>query len=1184
MTPRPAGELDSLCAFVETSRGPCLVLDGAFRVASANRAFCEAFGLPAGQAEGRLVFDLDGGRWAFPGLRGLLDAALGGEVTDFEVEHDFGPIGIRSLRINARRVSRDGAAPGEEHVLMAIEDVTDRLQARELSQLLAAIVDSSDDAIVGKSFEGIITSWNRGAERMFGYTAEEIVGRQISTLTPPVEPDRWAGILEQSGCEQAVPGEVPDHFETRRLTKDGRILDLAVTVSPIRDVSQDRRIAEAVREAQKQRQKVIDAVPALICYLDREGRYRLANEAYRTWYGLDPRAMLGRTVREVLGDREYEVTRPRIERTMSGEPQKFEQDLPADGGIRTIQMTYTPDLDASGRVVGCVVLGNDISERKRMEETLRGGEERWRGLFEGMVEGFFLGELVGDPAAGEPLDVRLIEINPAFGKLTGLDVASTVGKTIREVVPEIADDVIQTYAEVVETGEPAHFEDFVPALGDRWFEARARRIEGRRLSVLFMDVTDRKRSEGERLEVQRKQEALIQLADCLRDLKEVGAITSAAMEIVGRTLGVSRAGYGQVDLSQATVRILDDWTDGRAKSLAGRHPLSDYGGTLRDRLIQGQAIAVADVATDPITAGEAGRWASIDVAAVIMVPLMEEGSLAAVLFIQSSTPRAWAAEDLAFVREAADRIWATVERARVVHDLRASEERFRQITNVAPQVLWTAGPDGQLDYLSDQHYESTGTERLPGLAVDWARVIHPDDLELTYRAWDLALTTGDHYEVSLRIWNQQSGRHRWHLTRAVPIRDDRGTITKWLGANTDIDDQKRAEAAITAARNEAEAANQMKDDFLATLSHELRTPLNAIIGWAKVLRSGRADAEDFADGLAAIERNSEAQSQLIDDLLDTSRIISGKLRLELQPVDLAEVIDAAIASVGLAAAAKEIRIVRTLDPEVGRVSGDFARLQQIIWNLLSNALKFTPQRGQIGVALVRVDSHLEVSVSDSGTGIPAEFLPHVFDRFRQADSTTTRLHGGLGLGLAIVKQLAELHGGEVRATSAGEGLGSTFTVSLPIMPVNAETTGRSAPAEVVAKDDLWQGGKLAGLKVMVVDDEPDARQLLRRVLEGCLAEVTEASSAEDALSNLESSVPDLIISDIGMPVQDGYEFIRRVRTLHTAKDLPAVALTAFARAEDRKRALLAGFQRHIAKPVDPAQLTAVVAGLAGRTG
>jgi signal transduction histidine kinase/CheY-like chemotaxis protein len=400
-------------------------------------------------------------------------------------------------------------------------------------------------------------------------------------------------------------------------------------------------------------------------------------------------------------------------------------------------------------------------------------------------------------------------------------------------------------------------------------------------------------------------------------------------------------------------------------------------------------------------------------------------------------------------------------------------------------------------------------------------------------------------------------------------------------------DQERQHllASERAARAEAERAGRMKDEFLATLSHELRTPLNAILGWAQVLRRLADDPEEVKNGMEIIERNARVQGQLIEDLLDMSRIISGKVRLEVQSTDPANIIDAAIESVGPAAEAREVRIQK----RIGRSSpvlGDPNRLQQILWNLLSNAVKFTPKGGSVTVSLDRVASNVEIAVADTGVGIAAEFLPHVFERFRQADASTTRKHGGLGLGLAICQQLAELHGGSVRAESPGEGKGATFTLSLPISAILQPTEQMLKPARGEAlspKVDCRQTD-LTGVKVLVIDDDADARGLVYRLLTDCKAQVTTASSAVEALRLLAASRPDIVISDIGMPEMDGYQFIEKVRATYASREeIPAIALTAFARPEDRRRALAAGYQSHLSKPVEPAELLAMVADLARGT-
>jgi signal transduction histidine kinase/CheY-like chemotaxis protein len=387
------------------------------------------------------------------------------------------------------------------------------------------------------------------------------------------------------------------------------------------------------------------------------------------------------------------------------------------------------------------------------------------------------------------------------------------------------------------------------------------------------------------------------------------------------------------------------------------------------------------------------------------------------------------------------------------------------------------------------------------------------------------------------------------------------------------------------ARAEAERASRAKDEFIATLSHELRTPLNSVLGWARLLRLGKLDASGVRRAVEAIERGATTQAQIVDDLLDVSRIVRGELKLDVRPVDLVTVIDAAVDTVRPAAAAREIDVAVILAPRVAQVSGDPGRLQQVVWNLLANGIKFTPDGGLVEVRLEQNGGRVEIRVRDNGSGISREFLPHVFERFSQADSSTTRAHGGLGLGLAIVRHLVEAHGGRVLAESAGAGLGSLFTVSLPIASAKArprvEDRGTPAPHAYSPERPV---AALVGLRVLVVDDDHDTLEVMKQLLEQAGAVVTAADGAEAAFQLLSAEIPDVLVSDIAMPGQDGYALIRRVRQLVPERGglVPAAALTAFAHSEHRQEALLAGYQLFLTKPVEPVELTEAVAKLARR--
>jgi PAS domain S-box-containing protein len=436
-----------------------------------------------------------------------------------------------------------------------------------------------------------------------------------------------------------------------------------------------------------------------------------------------------------------------------------------------------------------------------------------------------------------------------------------------------------------------------------------------------------------------------------------------------------------------------------------------------------------------------------------------------------------------------------------------------------------------------------------------------------------------------------------------PVRDSSGTIVGAAKIAHDITDRRRAQREIQereaelsklvaerdyflaserSARSEAERLSHLKDEFLATLSHELRTPLNAILGWTTLLQQKPLPPNEVKRGLQTIERNVRIQTEIINDLLDMSRIISGKLHLEVQSLLLQEVIQNAVEAVRQSAEAKRIRIHSLLDTRIGRARGDPNRLQQVVWNLLSNAIKFTPQGGRVQVILERVNSHAEISVIDNGIGISPEFLPFVFERFRQADPSLTRKFGGLGIGLSLVKNLVELHGGSVRVKSPGEGKGTTFSVALPIAHVDADESRRASQQTLRSGPvDDAELPRLDNVRILIVDDESDGREVIARLLQGRGAEAHCAASAASALELLGRERFDLLLSDIGMPDMDGFELIRRVRALDQPREspLPAIAITAYARPEDRQRSLLAGFHMHLSKPIDARELVASVAGL-----
>ncbi len=819
----------------------------------------------------------------------------------------------------------------------------------------------------------------------------------------------------------------------------------------------------------------------------------------------------------------------------------------------------------------------DITERKQVEVALRQSEEYYRTLFESIDEGFCTVEVLFD-ADGKPFDHRVLQANPAFERQSGI--ANPEGKRASELGSGLEQSWNNLYAQVIHTGASIRTEVRSDAL-DRWFDVLVSRIGDagmRQVAVVFSDISDRKQTEAT---LRESEQQFRLMADAVPQIvwitdaqgrveffnKQWSDYTGVPYEPT--TAAEVAASFVHPDDGDHTMEAFKEAQRSSGVFLV-EHRIRSATGSYRWFLVR------AEPYRDPQT-GEIIRWfgASTDIhdrkqAEAIITTDLENTRLLRDLSTQLLI------EDN--IQVLYDEIMATAI------TLTRADAGTVQILDKATQELVLLASQGFDCTMTDHFYRVNASSNTPcGIA--------------------LIAGTRTFIDFDVPECDDPSGALRMHLNvgylcaQSTPLISRSGrpigmVSTHWCKHHcpterelrfldllarqaADLIEQRQTEAERRqvlereqAAREEAERANRIKDEFLAVLSHELRSPLNPILGWTQLLQNGKLDEARKAEALKTIERNAKLQKQLIEDLLDISGIMQGKLSLTAAPVSLTFIISAAIETVRLAAEAKHIRLQLDLDNTVAPISGDVARLQQVLWNLLSNAVKFTPNGGQVTVELRQLNQLAQIRVIDTGKGINPQFLPYMFEYFRQEDGSTTRKFGGLGLGLAIARQIVEMHGGRVSAQSQGEGQGATFIVQLPAMKQTASIV--SEPIQT--KTDA--GLPLEGIQILLVDDEPDTREFQAFLLEQNGAHVRAVASGKEALQTLEQSIPDVLVSDIGMADMDGYMLLRQIRdrSPHQGGMIPAIALTAYAAQKEQHRALQVGFQTHITKPVEPSVL------------
>jgi PAS domain S-box-containing protein len=858
---------------------------------------------------------------------------------------------------------------------------------------LAAIVESSDDAIVSKDLNGVITSWNRGAEELFGYTANEAIGQSITMVIPAdrlAEEDMVLGHIRR--------GERIEHFETIRKRKDGTLVPISLTVSPIRDA------AGVIVGASK---------------IARNISYRRQIEA--ELHELHDRLLaLATASGSILGS-------------------------PDSGAVTSAAIDVARDVFAAD------------------------GYAVWR----------------ANPSGSWQI-VRSFGISDEFASRAIPRPSGSTAPFVPFLNPLVCEDV-QATTIVADMRDAYHREGIA--------------------SMIVFPLTIRGHRSGTMVFYLRERTAFrevdIQVGAALANLV-AAALTAADL------YDEQRQAREAADHARQQAAFLAEAGTVLSSSL-------DYEATLR---------SVARLSVPRIA-----DWCAVDI--------VGEGGALHRIAVTHVDPK-----QVEFARMLQERYPADSQAPGGVHEV-IRTGKAAHMARIPPALLETAAQD-------DEHL----------------RIIR--ELSLTSYMC-VPLTMQGKTIGAITFVSAESGRQ---------YSEDDVRFARELAA--------RASLAIENARayERANEASRLKDEFLATLSHELRTPLNAVLGYARMMRTQTLSPEKASGAWDVVERNATSLKQIIEDVLDVSRIVAGRLRLNVEPVDLPGILRDAMATVMPAADARGVRVETVIEPLTAPVSGDADRLRQIAWNLLSNAIKFTPRAGKVQLRLSRVNSHVEVTVSDTGRGISPDFLPFVFERFRQADATFKREHGGLGLGLAIAKQLAELHGGTITASSGGLGQGATFTVKLPLMIVHQSMPAehhREHPHTDRRPPELQTIPRLDDIRVLAVDDEPDSLELLRAVLEGAGATVSTSRSGLEALEAIGKDVPDVLIADVGMPAMDGLQLIRSIRQMpEPARSIPAAALTAYARSQDRITSLASGFHMHLVKPIDPLELVVAVATLAPR--
>ncbi len=826
-----------------------------------------------------------------------------------------------------------------------------------------------------------------------------------------------------------------------------------------------------------------------------------------------------------------------------------------DGSESPIDDSAAPIRDEEGNVTGVVLIFRDITERKQAELELHRSEEQRRLALESAE----LGTWNINPA------INLLTADHRFSEIFGVDIERLdYESAFAAIHPDDLDGVRDAVAAAIRPDNPKpYFTEYRVVHSDgsiHWVSAQGRanfKGQGPERILTSFDGTINDITQRRQEEIRRR--ALVDLADRFRELEEPADISYAAAEILGRHLDVSRAGYGTVDPVAETISIERDWTAPDIKSLAGTLNFRDYGSYIED-LKRGETVIFADAEKDPRTASTHFALKAISALSVVNIPIIEQGELVALLYLNNATPREWKAEELFFVREVAERTRMAVERRRARHLLRDSERSFRQLADTMPQIVWTANPEGTLDYYNSRWFEYIDLHPDSFDEARWDLYIHSDDLPLAVDAWAKALDSGNPYSTEFRI-KRADGNYRWFLVRSLPVLNSDGEIIRWFGTCTDIHQQKQTAEELRQLAASLSEADHRKNEFLAMLAHELRNPLAPIRNALQIIRLTK-DGEASA-ATEMMERQVGQLVRLVDDLLDVSRITQDKIELRLERIELSTVVHHAIEAARPSCEAGGVDLRVNISSEPIYLNGDQTRIAQVIGNLLNNACKFTDKGGIIDLIVKREGNHALICVRDTGIGIAPNQISSIFQLFVQADTSLERSMSGLGIGLTLVKNLVEMHGGEIEAKSDGLGQGSEFIVRLPVL---MESVTPSSNFMTITEKTV------TSRRILVVDDNIDSAESLAMLLEITGHEVRMAHDGREAVNVASAFLPEVILLDIGLPKLNGYEAAREIRQHPWGVKMTLIALTGWGQDEDRQKSKDAGFDSHMVKPVDHIEL------------